>query len=76
MTDRTDKISVHFGALCEPLWEQLECPPSWVAQHQAQADAIVKLHVGGLLTDRETHRARSRLVKKIVKTLEKRRANG
>jgi hypothetical protein len=54
-----------FGALARPLCEQLGRPAADVEAWQQDADAITRLAVRGLLTDRERHAARCRLLRRI-----------
>ena len=56
-------IKIYFGALCEPVAEQLGINEHIAEPWQKDADAITRLVVRGLLTDSETHRARKRLIK-------------
>lgn len=59
------RISIQLGALARPLAEQLDLPAEAVLHYQADSDAITRLAIRGLLTERETHSARKRLVKAI-----------
>lgn len=68
-------LNLVFGALAPHLDEQLRgqgiaISPGWIGKYQGHADAIVRLAVAGLITDSEKRRARQRLMKKIVKSLE------
>ena len=67
-------MTVHFGALAPPLSKQV-APGVFFANDlrlfQGDADAIVRLYCRGFLTDREVHRARLRLVKKMNKCTKK-----
>lgn len=59
---------ITFGAMADPLRKQLEMTGidvGTINHLQRDADAIVRLHVRGLLTDSETSRARIRVIKKI-----------
>jgi hypothetical protein len=60
-----------FGATCPPLWKQLGRKPSdpMCSMWQERADAITRLAVCGLLTEAERHRARKRLLARIVRNL-------
>jgi hypothetical protein len=62
------QIAVRFGALAPKLHEQLGLPRRRMRYLQDCADGIVSLAVGGMLTDRETHRVRKRLMKRIIDT--------
>lgn len=65
------KIGVTFGALAPRLHEQLGLPRRKLRYLQECADGICSLAVGGLLSDAETHRARRRLMKRILTTFGK-----
>lgn len=58
-------MTVVFGALAAPLWQQLKCSPSKVELFQQQADAITLLAIQALISEAEVQRARRRLVKAI-----------
>jgi hypothetical protein len=65
------KLSVEFGALAPRLTEQLAAAKlfvdkSSVAHFQRDADAIARLSVRGLLSERETKAARRRLLKRMA----------
>lgn len=64
-------FSLSFGALAPPISEQLETQglTSPGSLFQRQADAIVLLHVHGVLTDTSAHAARKRLLKAITNAL-------
>lgn len=62
------KIGILFGALAPKLHEQLQLPRQKLRYLQECADGIVALSVGGLLSDAEVHRARRRLVKRVLQT--------
>ena len=74
------KFDVEFGALAPPLHAQLGLPRRRLRYLQECADGIVHLSVGQLLSEAETHRARRRLVKRILftfgKELKQRGSNG
>lgn len=65
------RVQVTFGALADPLARQLGLPSRRLRYLQECADGIVALSIGGLLTDAETHRARQRLMKRIMQTFRK-----
>ena len=65
--DKNGKLFIYTGPTAEPLHKQLDVPPSKAEKLQKDANAISHLWLEGLLTDRETHLARKRLVKKIEK---------
>jgi hypothetical protein len=50
---------------------QIEHKESECRVIQAHADAITQLHVHGILTNKEAHKARKRLVKEIEKQFSK-----
>jgi hypothetical protein len=59
-------IGLAFGAVAPPLHDQLGVPPAAADPYQADAGAITRLRVRGLLSDAEAERARLRLGRKIV----------
>lgn len=65
------KIEVRFGALVPKLHQQLGLPQRRLRYLQDCADGLVALSVGGLLSEAETHRARRRLMKRILTTFGK-----
>jgi hypothetical protein len=65
-------LNLAFGALAEPLAKQLAKAQVVIEKNdlmrlQRDADALVRVHIGGLLTDSELRRARKKLMKKILK---------
>jgi hypothetical protein len=57
-----------FGAMADPLRKQLEMTgidAGTINHLQRDVDAVVRLHVRGLLTDSEANKARQRVAKKI-----------
>lgn len=58
-------------------WDEAEAqgltPPANVQGYQDMANALVKLYVNFVLTDSEAKKARQRLLKQIVKELEKKK---
>ena len=60
------RIGLAFGAVASPLHRQLGVPAAAADQFQADADAIARLAVRGLLSDAEAERARLRLGRQIV----------
>lgn len=65
------RIELHFGALVPPLAKQLRAAKvkfdkGDVKVWQANADAITRLRVHGLLPDFASHAAHKRLMKKIA----------
>ena len=69
-------ISVHFGALCPSIAEQLieqgvVTIPDEINHFQKDADATTRLLIRGLLTDSQTRSARQKLINKIVRDVEK-----
>lgn len=68
-------LGVHFGALAEPIAEQLEeqgvvLPPEAVERIQQDADAIVRLRIRDLLPRTQADAAFRRLMKSIRKAIE------
>ncbi len=70
--ERKTTVGVTFGALTDPLHQQLKVAPAIVEKHEADAKAITRLMVRGLLSDAEGHRARLRLLKQLTFTLHRR----
>lgn len=70
MPDRSNKLYIHFGGMCPQLSEQLAKynVPNDDKMHvlQVMADSIARLHVTGLLTESEAHKARMRMMKRIA----------
>lgn len=69
------KVAIHFGALCEPVAKQLAEQGHVVTKKNGRilqefADWITMLSLHGMLSEAETHRARQRLLKRIVKGLQ------
>lgn len=67
------QLTVNFGAMADPIAKQLSehgCAASSLAVWERAADAIVFLHVHGLATDSEAHKARGRLFARIKKSIE------
>ena len=69
------EVTIDFGALAEPLDQQLERQGFINVQQlellQRDADEISRLFVRGLIGDAETQRARKRLPKSICAALSK-----
>lgn len=64
-----EHLQIRFGGLAPPIAEQVAEQGLVMADApviQADADAIVRLTIRGLLTAAEKHRARKRLMRKIV----------
>ena len=74
------KIGINFGALAEPIAKQLraqgirlragQARNGIVGQSQRDADAITRLNVRGILSDGEARKARQRVLKHLVSSLE------
>jgi hypothetical protein len=67
-------LSLCFGALAPSLRMQfselgVKATPPQLTRWQAQADAIVQLYFGKLLTDSEVNKCRKRLFKQITEDL-------
>lgn len=66
------KVSIHFGATCTPLREQLgeygTLPK--IESFQADADAITRLYLRDVLSGHEKNEAHRRLFKKIKEHIE------
>ena len=61
----TKQVQIAMGALSAPIHEQLGVPAELVRVEQKLADAITLCSVQGILTDAETRRVRTRLVKNL-----------
>jgi hypothetical protein len=63
----------HFGAMAEPIKQQLASQgfkpknKSDIGHWQKDTDAITRAYIRGLLTERETGKARDRLSREIMK---------
>lgn len=58
-------MELRFGALSPPLHKQIGCEPDDLEFEQKMADGIALCNIHGILTDREAHNARKRIVKRI-----------
>ena len=68
------EFGITFGALCPKISEQvvsqdLKIAKAAAAVVQADADAISRLLIRGIITDSEARRARQRLISRIGKML-------
>ena len=72
MTTKTTR-TFDIGLMCEPLVKQLEglAPVTELIKMDEYSSAISRLNVSGILTDSETHSARSRLAKNIQASINK-----
>lgn len=57
-------IEIVFGALSPKPSDQVRGLPE---KYDTHADAVTRLAIAGILTDGEAHKARGRLMKRIVK---------
>ncbi len=80
MTASKRTIALHFGALVDPLWQQLDSQgvllvgkEGAIETFQKDADAITRLNVRGFLNNSTKMRLHRALMKKIVATLEVKR---
>ena len=64
-------MEIRFGALSEPLHEQLGLPEEDMKLVQRLADAVTLCNIHGILPDGETHKARKRIVKEINRVIKK-----
>lgn len=65
---------ITFGAMVDPLRKQLEgsgIDAGTMNHLQRDVDAIVRLHIRGLLTDSEMKKACTRFVKKVNGAIQK-----
>jgi len=68
-------VSIEFGALCDPITEQLKkqgiaVPEKDAERFQKLADAITYLHLNRIITGSVRDNAHQKLMKEIVKVLE------
>jgi hypothetical protein len=66
-------IEIHFGALAPRLSKQdagAYIKKKTLSHLQRDADALVRLHLRGVLSDSEVEKARRRLMNKIVNAAE------
>ncbi len=73
--EKAETIGLHFGAMCDPIKKQLAEQgftqvPRMLERWQLAADAVVRLSIAGLLSQKEADNARKRLVKLIGKEAE------
>lgn len=75
MRKRGECVALVFGALAPSLASQLDAKKAHqiviLKPFQQDADSIVRLSVRGLLTARETDRARRRLIQQIREEVDK-----
>jgi hypothetical protein len=75
-TEAGPQFGITFGALAPPLSEQLAeqgftARKASIKRWQDFADYITRLSIAGFLSEVETHRARSRLIKRMGHETEK-----
>ena len=61
-------MRITFGAMCRPLAEQASIQGMSIDDAeliQSFADAVCRLHIHGVLTDKDADRCRKRIVKKM-----------
>lgn len=68
-------LGLHLGALCDPLRKQLhglglKMDIEQLEHRQKDADAIVRLHVRGIIPDYAVKKARQKLVNLIASEVE------
>lgn len=68
----TRTLNIVFGATAPNLREQMDAQsyrydPETAERWQKEADALTMLFIRGILTETETHRARTRLMKEITR---------
>jgi hypothetical protein len=58
-------VRIEFGALARPLYHQIRgyLPAASLRHFQADADAITRLKIRGLIPDKAAERARLRLIR-------------
>lgn len=70
-TQQPKQLGIHFGALCDPIGEQIKAQGFKYSQKtckefQEQEERILHLWFGKLLTDKEKIHAQDKLYKQIV----------
>lgn len=63
-----EKFSIRFGAMCPPLAEQIGEIPN-IEQYQADADAITRLYLRGVIPNSAKENAHKRLFRQIERSL-------
>jgi hypothetical protein len=65
------EFGIHFGALCPPVSEQLRglAAPDELAWLDKYANAVTLLAVHSLLSEREAHQARKRIMKRAAEMM-------
>jgi hypothetical protein len=74
------KLRIAFGAMSKPLHEQISehgipVTQDEMSHYQKDAEAITRLRIRGMLSDKEVGNTQIRLMKNIVKYLNKREGN-
>jgi hypothetical protein len=74
------KLRIAFGAMSKPLHEQISehgipIKEGEMAHYQKDAEAITRLRIRGMLSDKEVGNTQIRLMKSITKYLNKREGN-
>jgi hypothetical protein len=70
-----DSIEIRFGALCPPICEQIEAQGlvarEWleIKAIQADADAVARLLVRGLISNLQARVARKRIVEAVTRAI-------
>jgi hypothetical protein len=70
------KLRIAFGAMSKPLHEQISehgipVTQDEMSHYQKDAEAITRLRIRGMLSDKEVGNTQNRLMKNIVKHLNK-----
>lgn len=70
-------VSIHFGALCKPIDEQLNKQGFSLNEKDSKrfqmiADAITTLHLHGILPDSIVHKSHQKLMKQISECVDER----
>ena len=70
------ELKIHFGALASPISEQIRNQLNYtddnIKHFDKDADALVRVHGRGIITDNDVRLGRIRLNKTITKYLQKR----
>lgn len=72
---KTINLKIELGFMAPPLRKQLRgfrIPSAVLAKYQAMDEAVSRLYIGGVLTDSEKDRVRSRLCKKLIAEIPRR----
>lgn len=60
------RLSINFGALAPSLAEQMDARPKAIELHQRDADAVTRLLVRGLLSEKQGQSARRKILRRLA----------